>query len=64
MAGTFTGCITLTYERPGLPFDSWKVRVNGEVVYQESEDEEETDDGHPLATMTFTRQSPRGTDRD
>jgi hypothetical protein len=40
VAETPTGCSTLNYERPGLPFDSWKVEVNGEVVYQESEEEE------------------------
>jgi hypothetical protein len=34
--------IELVYERPGLPLDSWRVEVNGVVVYQEPEDEEET----------------------
>ena len=35
------GYINLIYERPGIPFDRWRVEVNGVVVYQAPEDEEE-----------------------
>lgn len=38
------GYINLIYERPSIPFDRWRVEVNGVVVYQEPEDEEDGDD--------------------
>jgi hypothetical protein len=31
----------LTYERSDIPLGRWQVKVNGVVVYQEPEDEEE-----------------------
>ena len=40
VAETPAGYAGLTYERPGLPLDSWCVEVNDVVVYQEPEDEE------------------------
>jgi hypothetical protein len=41
-AESSTGFADLTYERPGMPLDRWRVKVNGVVVYQEPEDREET----------------------
>jgi len=39
VAETPAGYTGLTYERPGFPLDSWRVEVNGVVVYQEEEEE-------------------------
>ncbi len=39
VAETPFGYTGLTYERPGFPLDSWRVEVNGVVVYQEGEEE-------------------------
>ena len=44
VAETPAGYTGLTYERPGFPLDSWRVEVNGVVVYQEGEDDEEDGD--------------------
>ena len=43
-AESSTGFADLTYGRPGMPLDRWRVKVNGVVVYQEPEDKEEGTD--------------------
>jgi hypothetical protein len=43
-AESSTGFADLTYERPGMPLDRWRVKVNGVVVYQEPEDREDGTD--------------------
>jgi hypothetical protein len=43
-AETPTSYTELTYERSDIPLGRWQVMVNGVVVYQEPEDEEDGDD--------------------
>ena len=48
-AETPTSYTELTYERSDIPLGRWQVMVNGVVVYQEPEDEEDGDDEGTLS---------------